>query len=214
MRSSASVAVAPEAPPENRPYHHGDLRRALVTAALNIVEREGLGALSLRAVAREAGVSPAAPYHHFKDKQDLMFAVGALGFERLSVDMQAARDNAPTPLAALSAIGVAYVCFARKHPSLYTLMWDCSRHEAGTPEPDEEKRAYAMLEQTIIEAGVASPDDPVRLKLAAVSAWTKAHGLAEMAAFEQFAPLKEALGGEEAFFDAVISFHGEPGTCP
>lgn len=207
MRSSASVAVAADAPPESRPYHHGDLRRALVDAALTIVERDGLAALSLRAVAREAGVSPAAPYHHFKDKQELMLAVGSLGFERLSQDMLAAKSKAAEPKAALTALGVAYVCFARKHPALYTLMWDCSRHETSTPEADEEKRAYNILEQTIIEAGVASADDPVGLKLAAVSAWTGAHGLAEMAAFDQFDALKEALGGEEAFFAAVLSFH-------
>jgi AcrR family transcriptional regulator len=202
MRSSASVAVAE---PEARPYHHGDLRRALVEAALNIVERDGLAALSLRAVAREAGVSPAAPYHHFKDKQELLVAVGAEGFDRMTDEMLAAKTSAPDPLAALTAIGVAYVCYARKHPALYTLMWDCSHHEAGTPEPDSEKRAYNLLEQTIIEAGVASEDDPVQLKLAAVAAWTGAHGLAEMANFEQFAPLVEALGSQEAFFAAVLS---------
>lgn len=202
----------PAAEPDVRPYHHGDLRRALVDAALQIVERDGLSALSLRAVAREAGVSPAAPYHHFKDKQDLMQAVGAAGFDRLTDAMLAAKARAPSAEAALTALGVAYVCFARKHPALYTLMWDCSRHEGGTPEPDSEKRAYNVLEQTIVEAGVASADDLVRLKLAAASAWTRAHGLSEMAGFVQFDPLKEALGGEEAFFAEVISMHTGPRT--
>lgn len=210
MGKTATLAVVES---ESRPYHHGDLRRALVEAALNIVEREGLAALSLRAVAREAGVSPAAPYHHFKDKQELMDAVGAEGFDRLSEVMLREKAKAPNPLAALTALGVAYVCFARKHPDLYTLMWDCSRGEAGTPEPDSEKRAYRILEETIIEAGIASPEDQVRLKLAAISAWSSAHGLAEMAGFDQFAPLKDALGSEEAFFAAVISFHGAP-DCP
>lgn len=209
MTAATAGAVPETSPvePETRPYHHGDLRRALVDAAMHIVEREGLAALSLRAVAREAGVSPAAPYHHFKDKQELMLAVGAMGFERLTAVMEKAKARAPDPKSALTAIGVAYVCFARQHPALYTLMWDCTRHVAGTPEPDEEKRAYRLLEQTIVEAGVASPDDPVRLKLAAVSAWTSAHGLAEMASFEQFEELKTAMG-EEAFYGAVISFHG------
>lgn len=193
-----------------RPYHHGDLRRALTEAALRIVERDGLSALSLRGVAREAGVSPAAPYHHFKDKQELMLAVGTEGFGRLGEVMLEEKGKAPTPLAALSAIGVAYVCFARENPALYTLMWDCSRHESGTPELDTEKMAYQVLEDTIVEAGIASPDNPIGLKLAAISAWTKAHGLAEMAGFDQFAPLKDAMGGEKAFFEAVISFSGHP----
>jgi AcrR family transcriptional regulator len=206
----SQAAVARPVESESRPYHHGDLRRALVDAALHIVERDGLAALSLRAVAREAGVSPAAPYHHFKDKQELMAAVGAEGFERLTEVMAEAKKKSPDALAALTAIGVAYVCFARQHPALYQLMWDCSRGGAGTPEPESEKRAYNVLEQTIIEAGVAPADDPVKLKLAAVHAWTGAHGLAEMAGFEQFQPLKDALGSEEAFYASVISFHGHP----
>ena len=74
---------------ENRPYHHGDLRRALIEAARTIVVRDGAQALSLRGVAREAGVSPAAPYHHFKDKQELVLAVGKLGFEELGEVMAA-----------------------------------------------------------------------------------------------------------------------------
>ena len=68
---------------EPKPYHHGDLRRALLRAAVVILEREGPSALSLRAVAREAGVSPAAPYHHFKDKSELLNAVATEGFNRL-----------------------------------------------------------------------------------------------------------------------------------
>jgi AcrR family transcriptional regulator len=195
-----------------RPYHHGDLRRALTDAALRIVQRDGLAALSLRAVAREAGVSPAAPYHHFKDKQELMMAVGAEGFSRLTDIMLEAKAKAPTPMAALTALGVAYVCYARENPALYTLMWDCSRTEAGTPEEiDSEKRCYNLLETTIVEAGIATHDDPIRLKLASIAMWTSAHGLAEMAGFDQFQPLKDALGGETTFFEAVISFNGHSG---
>jgi AcrR family transcriptional regulator len=197
-----------------RPYHHGDLRRALTEAALRIVERDGLAALSLRAVAREAGVSPAAPYHHFKDKQELMMAVGAEGFARLSDIMLEAKAKAATPLAALAALGVGLtsVTLART-PALYTLMWDCSRSESGTPEEvDSEKHCYHLLESTIVEAGVASHDDPIRLKLAAIAMWTSAHGLAEMAGFDQFQPIKDALGGEAAFFEAVIGFQGQ--NCP
>ena len=72
---------------ESRPYHHGDLRRALVDAARRLLEAEGPTALSLRAVAREAGVSPAAPYHHFKDKAELLDAVAHEGWEMLQLAM-------------------------------------------------------------------------------------------------------------------------------
>src|ERR1700742_2861092 len=99
-----------------RPYHHGDLSRALVDAARRILEAEGPSALSLRAVAREAGVSPAAPYHHFKDKTELLEAVAHVGWDALTGAFIAARRNAADPAQALGNIGVAYVNFARDNP--------------------------------------------------------------------------------------------------
>ena len=78
---------------ESRPYHHGDLRRALVDAARRLLEAEGPSALSLRAVAREAGVSPAAPYHHFKDKAELLDAVAHEGWDLLNEQMTDARAS-------------------------------------------------------------------------------------------------------------------------
>ena len=112
-----------------RPYHHGDLSRALVMAGRKILEREGPAALSLRAVAREAGVSPAAPYHHFKDKQDLLAAVANEGWMELGEAVAKARMGSPDAAHALSEIGVAYVTFARQNPALYRLMYDsaCDR---------------------------------------------------------------------------------------
>src|SRR5665213_933928 len=106
-----------------RPYHHGDLSRALVQAGRRILEREGPAALSLRAVAREAGVSPAAPYHHFKDKCELLNAVAQQGWMELGAAVSRARAKAPGPREALSEIGVAYVCFARENPALYRIMY-------------------------------------------------------------------------------------------
>src|ERR1041384_4118115 len=104
---------------EARRYHHGDLRRALVEAARRLLESEGPSALSLRAVAREAGVSPAAPYHHFKDKAELLDAVAQEGWDLLNVQMREAKDKAETVRAQMNALGVAYVCFARENPALY-----------------------------------------------------------------------------------------------
>src|SRR5271154_627701 len=95
-----------------RPYHHGDLSRALVQAGRRILEGEGPQALSLRAVAREAGVSPAAPYHHFKDKCDLLSAIAKEGWMELGAAVAKARSQAPDSHDALTNIGVAYVCFA------------------------------------------------------------------------------------------------------
>src|ERR1700760_4711016 len=94
---------------ESRPYHHGDLRRALIDAATRLLETEGPSALSLRAVAREAGVSPAAPYHHFKDKSELLEAVAGEGWTQLDAAIAKVRAEAASPVDALDEIGVAYV---------------------------------------------------------------------------------------------------------
>src|SRR5579864_1376751 len=98
----AAVAAA-----TTKPYHHGDLRRALLDAALTIIERDGASALTLRAVAREAGVSPAAPYHHFQDKSQLLLAVSKDGFHRLNEAMAEAMAERGA-----EEIGLAYIEFA------------------------------------------------------------------------------------------------------
>src|SRR3954465_7072213 len=91
---------------ESRPYHHGDLRRALVDAARRLLEAEGPTALSLRAVAREAGGSPAAPYHHFKDKAELLDAVASEGWDMLNGAMAEAK-GAASGRDQLNALGIA-----------------------------------------------------------------------------------------------------------
>jgi AcrR family transcriptional regulator len=187
---------------ENRPYHHGDLSRALVDAARRLLESEGPSALSLRAVAREAGVSPAAPYHHFKDKGELLLAVAKEGWTMLDAAMARAKAAAPTVRAAMTELGVAYVCFAREHPALYRVMYDTAREKEALPEAGDDS-AYCKVRNTLIEGGADSKDD-IELELTTVAAWCSAHGLAEMANFHQFEPLKQALGGEEAFLRAVL----------
>jgi AcrR family transcriptional regulator len=190
---------------ENRPYHHGDLRRALIDAARRLLEAEGPTALSLRAVAREAGVSPAAPYHHFKDKGELLDAVAQEGWEMLNTALTDARAAAVGVTAKMAALGVAYVCFARDNPSLYRIMYDGSRDQEDLPEHAsmKEDSAYCQVRDTLVEAG-ADPADEVNLELATVAAWCAAHGLAELAAFKQFDHLKIAVGGEAAFFRSVF----------
>lgn len=194
---------------EARPYHHGDLRRALIDAAQRILEKEGPAGLSLRAVAREAGVSPAAPYHHFKDKGELLDAVAQQGWEKLDEALAHAKASAPSVKESTVALGVAYVCFARDNPALYRVMYDTSRNKEMLPEHlhDNDDSAYCRTRHTLIEAG-ADPSDEVGLELATIAAWCAAHGLAEMAGFAQFKPLKDALGGEEAFFRGVFEHMG------
>lgn len=194
---------------ESRPYHHGDLRRALIDAARRLLESEGPSALSLRAVAREAGVSPAAPYHHFKDKAELLDAVAHEGWEMLDVALTKARDGSQSIRERMASLGVAYVCFARDNPALYRVMYDCSRDKEALPEHvhADNDSAYCRVRDTLVEAG-ADPTDEIGLELATVASWCAAHGLAEMAGFTQFEHLKAQLGGEEAFLRGVFEHMG------
>jgi len=194
---------------EARPYHHGDLRRALIDAARRILEAEGPSALSLRAVAREAGVSPAAPYHHFKDKGELLDAVAMEGWEMLDEVIAKAKAGAASVAEALDEIGVSYVCFARENPALYRVMYDTVRDKESLPEDmaADKDSAYCKVRDTLVEAG-ANPSDEIELELATVAAWCSAHGLAEMAGFKQFAHLKEACGGEVPFLRAIFKHMG------
>ena len=192
-----------------KPYHHGDLRRALIDAARRLLESEGPSALSLRAVAREAGVSPAAPYHHFKDKAELLDAVAHEGWEMLDDALVKGRKEDESVRERIASIGVAYVCFARDNPALYRVMYDCSRDKESLPEHvhADNDSAYCRVRDTLIAAG-ADPSDEIGLELATVAAWCAAHGLAEMTGFKQFEPLKAALGGEEAFLRGVFQHMG------
>jgi AcrR family transcriptional regulator len=194
---------------ETRPYHHGDLRRALIDAASRLLEAEGPSALSLRAVAREAGVSPAAPYHHFKDKGELLEAVAQEGWELLDAALAKAKIEAPSPKQAMNGLGVAYVCFARENPALYRVMYDTARDREDLPDQMQADKdgAYCKVRDTLIEAG-ADPVDTLDLELATTAAWCSAHGLAEMAGFKQFEHLREACGGEVPFLRAIFEHMG------
>jgi AcrR family transcriptional regulator len=103
-------------------YHHGDLRAACVRAALELLEEEGTTALSLRAVARRAGVSPTAPYRHYSDRDALISAVAAVGYRELADHLAAAHPSPSTP-EELAAVAVAYVRFALERPALFRVMF-------------------------------------------------------------------------------------------
>jgi len=125
---------------EESPYHHGALRDALLKAAETVLERDGLAGLTLRAVAREAGVSHAAPTHHFGDLTGLLSELAAIGFRRFNEAMIAARNSETHPLMKGMANAKAYVAYAQAHPGMYSLMFrnerlDMTRpslHEAAT----------------------------------------------------------------------------------
>lgn len=160
-------------------YHHGDLRQALVDAGLALLADSGPSGLSLRGVARKAGVSPAAPYHHFANKSELLAAIGAEGFELLEEELREARATAGCELGEdLSACGSAYVRFALAHPAHFRVMF---RAEDGPKHPLVEA-ASAPVFQLLVDgvsacqaAGEGPAIDPRALSLLC---WSTVHGIA------------------------------------
>ena len=126
-RSGPKVAAA------SAPYHHGALRDALLEAAERVLERDGLSGLTLRAVAREAGVSHAAPTHHFGDLTGLVSELAAIGFRQFNAAMAAAGTSATVPLEKAMARARAYVAYAQAHPGMYGLMFRTERLDMSRP---------------------------------------------------------------------------------
>lgn len=147
-------------------YHHGDLRNALLEAGLDLLEREGLDALTLRGVARAAGVSHAAPYHHFDDKAALLAAIAERGFRALDREITERASGAVADR--LQTAAVTYVGFAVDHPELFRLMFSSA---ASPPDAPPELRAAARHAYGHI---IGVLDD----EAAAVAAWSIVHGLA------------------------------------
>ncbi len=166
---------------EKTAYHHGDLKRALIDAAWQLVETAGLSKLTLREAARVAGVSVAAPYRHFANHEALLAAVLSKGFLELAQRTNAARGSAAHALAGLEAVGVAYVDFAADHPAIYRLMFGPGCDKAAHPEllnaGQEALGVLVRAVQTCQAAGlVPNPDT----ETVALAGWSLCHGLASL----------------------------------
>ena len=154
----------------NAPYHHGNLRQALLEAALLMLERDGEAGLGLRDLARAVGVSPAAPYRHFDSRSALLEALAVTGFQRFTAAMTAVAAAQPPDL--LAAMGRAYVGFALDHAALFRLMFSPQLRRDNRPGLRmAADAAFATLRQ------VSGGDTPAG-RLAALGAWSQVHGLA------------------------------------
>src|SRR5712672_3768689 len=131
---------------EDTPYHHGALRDALLKAAETVLERDGLAGLTLRAVAREAGVSHAAPTHHFGDLTGLVSELAAIGFRQFNTAMELADAAGNSPIEKASAGAKAYVAYAQAHPGMYGLMFRAERLDMKRPAlPQAAEASFAGL---------------------------------------------------------------------
>lgn len=159
-------------------YHHGNLRAALLEAALAILIESGGEGLTLRGVARRAGVSPSAPYNHFKDKQAILTELANDRRQRAGEAFAKAVAAEATPRAKLRALGVAYVSYALKHPSEFRLMFGGLLH-THISESESEDIPILNLFKNLVREG-DNRLSAAEADAAAVAAWSLAHGLAQL----------------------------------
>ncbi|MEM8596730.1 MAG: TetR/AcrR family transcriptional regulator [Pseudomonadota bacterium] len=178
-------------------YHHGDLRRALLDAALEELADQGVEAFSLRRVARRAGVSHAAPAHHFGDVQGLLTALAAEGYQRFIAAMQARQDAAGSdPQEAVLAAGLGYVDFALAETALFRLI-----HASNKPDYEDPAlaaagaAAYGHISALVAEAtGCALCSPELTSRVAAI--WAQSHGLADLVSNGRLTSISSLTGAE------------------
>jgi AcrR family transcriptional regulator len=165
-------------------YHHGNLKEALVQAALDLIANKGPAGFTFAEAARSAGVSPAAPYRHFRDRDELLASVAQQGFEQFEAQLTAAWDDGqPDTPTAFQRIGKAYLAFARENPAYYSAMF-----ESGIPLESNPalllagERAFAVIraasERLVAMAPPGVPRPPAMMM--ALHIWSISHGIASL----------------------------------
>jgi AcrR family transcriptional regulator len=168
---------------ERRGYHHGNLREALVRAALDLIAAKGIAGFTFADAARAAGVSSAAPYRHFRDRDALLADVALRGFEQFADKLAAAwNDGKPEPVAALDRVGRAYLDFARKEPAFYSAMFEAgiaADSDAALRQASE--RAFGVLRSAAeaVTARMPASRRPPAMMMS-LHIWSLAHGIASL----------------------------------
>ncbi len=175
----------------NHPYHHGNLRQALLNASMDIIRNQGIAGLSLRKLAEVVGVSRTAPYHHFKDKDALLAAVAAQGFSELTYLLNQVIQDEALPLRdKLEQAVMGYLRFATDHPTQYELMFgqmlwqDAKQDEFQRTAKDCFRQYVKIFEVFETQAKTSLPEPPLRL---AQITWASLHGLSRLASDGIFA---------------------------
>jgi AcrR family transcriptional regulator len=175
-----SSPASPLQSADKHPYHHGDLRSALIAAALTLIELHGVKGFTLKDAARIAGVSIAAPYRHFADKDELLSTIQIEGFTRFNVALQAANDQASTPQAKIIELGVAYVQFALQHPAHFRVMFNLESKPGGSPHAartaDSSPDGFSLLVQAVAELYPSASQQEIYDHV--LEKWSLVHGFA------------------------------------
>jgi AcrR family transcriptional regulator len=178
-----------------RAYHHGDLKAAMIQAALELVRKKGPRGFTLNEASRVAGVSVSAPYNHFKDKEALLIEIVLLGSSTLEMELRAAADTADSPRQRLLAVYLAYVAFAQHHPDLFAVMFQSGIDK--TPYPEVHASAARAFE---VGAQLAAQIEPSQTSAGqlAMAVWTMAHGFAALSIEGDVARIGFAKAGVSA----------------
>ncbi len=203
MPRSATTSAKPKRKPKLKSYHHGDLRAALIDSAGIELELHGLEAFSMRGVAKRAGVSHAAPAHHFEDTNGLLTALAAQGFKDfVAAQIKREKKAANDPHSQLIASGLAYIEFAINKPALYRLMFSSKRPDHSNDELLTPSKAafQKLVRQTYELTGIDPNEDGVAM-LDVLAIWSMVHGLADLLNADRLKPL---LGLSKAKREAAL----------
>ena len=186
-------------PTTKRQYHHGDLKSALLQAAESVLEDKGVAGFTLRECARRAGVSHAAPAHHFRDVQHLLTVMATVAFERLNTSMRERREQAGNdPKAALQAIGEGYIAFASNNPQHFALMFRPQLLDRDDPAFKKEAQSAFTALATALSAlhGGKAPLTHTAGRTDLILFWSVVHGFSQLYLEGKFRPDTPGLGAD------------------
>src|ERR1700712_821987 len=193
-----------------RGYHHGNLKEALLQAALDLIAQKGAAGFTFSDAARLAGVSPAAPYRHFRDRDELLSSIAQRGFEQFEQVLTAAWDDGrPETVRAFERVGKAYLAFAREEPAFYSAMF-----ESGLPVDlnpallAASERAFAIIRAAAERlAALAPPGQPrAAAVMMALHIWSMSHGVASLFARGDAARRKLPMSAEDLLEAEVLIY--------
>jgi AcrR family transcriptional regulator len=198
-----------------RSYHHGNLKEVLLEAARKLIEQYGPAGFSLTEAARLAGVSPAAPYRHFRDRDALLAEVAKHGFERFAARLEMAWNNGiPTPLSAFENVGKAYLAFARDEPASYAVMFETGVAPGNETMPEAE-RAFDVLQKAATALCRQLPEaERPPIKIVSLHIWAISHGVATLFAQGGLQARKVPMSPEEILESATLIYLKGLGILP
>jgi AcrR family transcriptional regulator len=193
-----------------RGYHHGNLKEALLQAALELIEKKGAAGFTFADAARIAGVSPAAPYRHFRDRDELLSSIAQRGFEQFEAALsQAWDDGRPETILAFERVGKAYLAFAREKPAFYSAMFESGLAvDVSADLQAAAERAFAVIRAAAERLAALAPPGTPRppALMMALHIWSMSHGVASLFARGDSARRKLPMSAEELLEAEVLIY--------